>query len=128
MDVNQLSNVVIGAAIDVHKTLGPGLLESAYEICLCHELGLRGIQYQQQLKLPVKYKNVSLNCGYRLDILVENRIVIELKSVEKLLPIHDAQLLTYLRLGDWPLGIIFNFNVPLLKDGIRRRVLKLIEK
>jgi len=127
MDINQLSNVVIGAAIDVHKILGPGLLESAYETCLCHELGLRGIEYQKQLKLPVEYKDVLLDCGYRLDVLVEDKIVIELKSVEKILPIHDAQLLTYLKLGSWPLGIIFNFNVPLLRDGIKRKVLNLIE-
>ena len=128
MDVNQLSNVVIGAAIDVHKTLGPGLLESVYETCLCHELGLRGIEYQQQLKLPVRYKGVLLDCGYRLDILVEDKLVIELKSVDRLLPIHDAQLLTYLKLGDWPLGIMFNFNVPMLRDGIKRKVLNFIEK
>ena len=128
MDVNQLSNVVIGAAIDVHKTLGPGLLESVYETCLCHELGLRGIEHQQQLKLPVRYKGVVLDCGYRLDILVEDKLVIELKSVDRLLPIHDAQLLTYLKLGDWPLGIMFNFNVPMLRDGIKRKVLNFIEK
>ena len=127
MDVNQLSNVVIGAAIDVHKTLGPGLLESVYETCLCHELGLRGIEYQQQFKLPIKYKDVLLDCGHRLDILVEDKIVVELKSVEKLLPIHDAQILTYLKLGGWQLGIIFNFNVPLLRNGIRRKVLNFIE-
>ena len=128
MDVNRLSNVVIGAAIDVHKTLGPGLLESAYETCLCCELGLRGIKYQQQLKLPVRYKGVLLDCGYRLDILVEDKNVIELKSVDKLLPVHDAQLLTYLKLGAWPIGMIFNFNVPMLRDGIKRKVLNLIEK
>jgi GxxExxY protein len=127
MDVNQLSNVVIGAAIDVHKILGPGLLESAYETCLCYELGLRGIEFQKQLKLPVEYKDVLLDCGYRLDVLVEDKIVIELKSVEKILPIHDAQLLTYLKLGGWPLGIIFNFNVPLLRNGIKRKVLNLME-
>ena len=127
MDVNRLSNIVIGAAIDVHKTLGPGLLESAYETCLCHELGLRGIEFQQQLKLPVEYKDVLLDCGYRLDILVEDAIVIELKSVEKILPIHDAQLLTYLKLGGWRLGMIFNFNVHLLRNGIKRKVLNLTE-
>ena len=123
MDVNQLSKVVIGAAIDVHKVLGPGLLESAYETCLCHELKLRGIDYEQQLKLPVKYKDVHLDCGYRLDILVEDKILLELKSVDKILPIHDAQLLTYLKMGGWHLGILFNFNVPLLRHGIKRKVL-----
>lgn len=127
MDVNQLSNVVIGAAIDLHKRLGPGLLELTYETCLCHELGLRGIEYQKQLKLPAEYKDVQLDCGYRLDVLVEDQTVIELKSVEKILPVHDAQLLTYLKSGRWPLGIIFNFNVPLLRNGIKRKVLNLIE-
>ena len=127
MDVNALSNVVIGAAIDVHKSLGPGLLESAYEACLCHELGSRGVKYKRQVSLPIDYKDVQLDCGYRLDILVEDKIVLELKSVEKLLPIHDAQLLTYLKLGNWQLGILFNFNVPLLKLGIKRKVYKLTE-
>jgi GxxExxY protein len=127
MDVNQLSDVVIGAAIDVHNILGPGLLESAYETCLCHELELRGIKFQKQLKLPVEYKDVLLDCGYRLDVLLEDKIVVELKPVEKILPIHDAQLLTYLKLGGWPLGIIFNFNVPLLRNGIKRKVLNLME-
>jgi len=127
MDINTLSNVVIGAAIDVHKTLGPGLLETAYETCLCHEIDLRGIEYQKQIQLPVKYKSIQLDCGYRLDILVENKIVIELKTVEKILPIHDAQLLTYLKLGGWQLGMIFNFNVSLLKHGIKRKVLNFSE-
>ena len=127
MDVNKLSNTVIGAAIDVHKTLGPGLLETAYETCLCHELGLRGVAYQKQLNLPVVYKDVLLDCGYRLDILVEDAIVLELKSIEKILPIHDAQLLTYLKIGGWQLGMILNFNVPLLRYGIRRKVLNLKE-
>ena len=111
----------------MHKILGPGLLESAYETCLCHELGLRGIEYQKQLKLPVEYQDVQLDCGYRLDVLVEDKIVIELKSVEKILPIHDAQLLTYLKFGSWPLGIIFGYNVLILRNGIKRKVLNLIE-
>jgi GxxExxY protein len=128
MDINTLSNVVIGAAIDVHKTLGPGLLETAYETCLCHELDLRGIEYKKQIQLPVKYKSIQLDCGYRLDVLVENKIVIELKSIEKILPIHDAQLLTYLKLGGWQLGMIFNFNVSLLKHGIKRKVLNFSEQ
>jgi len=125
MDVNTLSNVIIGAAIDVHKALGPGLLESAYETCLCHELGIRGVEYRKQINLPVEYKDVQLDCGYRLDILVEDKVVVELKSVEKILPIHDAQLLTYLKLGGWHLGMILNFNVPLLRYGIKRKVLNL---
>jgi GxxExxY protein len=128
MDINTLSNVVIGAAIDVHKTLGPGLLETAYETCLCHELDLRGIEYKKQIQLPVKYKSIQLDCGYRLDVLVENKIVIELKSIEKILPIHDAQLLTYLKLGGWQLGMVFNFNVSLLKHGIKRKVLNFSEQ
>jgi GxxExxY protein len=123
MDINQLSNVVIGAAIDVHKALGPGLLESAYETCLCHELGLRGIQNKQLLKLSVEYIHVLPDCGYRLDVLVEDKIVLELKAVEKILPIRDAQLLTYLKLGGWRLGMILNFNLPLLRIGIKRKVL-----
>jgi len=125
MDVDKLSNCVIGAAIDVHKALGPGLLELAYETCLCRELELRGIDYRRQVELPIVYKELSLDCGYRLDILIEDKIVIELKCVEKLLPIHDAQLLTYLKLGGWRLGMILNFNVPLLRYGIRRKVLNL---
>jgi len=125
MDVDKLSNCVIAAAIDVHKALGPGLLELAYETCLCRELELRGIDYRRQVELPIVYKELSLDCGYRLDILIEDKIVIELKCVEKLLPIHDAQLLTYLKLGGWRLGMILNFNVPLLRYGIRRKVLNL---
>ncbi len=109
---------IIGAAIEVHKQLGPGLLESAYEECLCHELHLRGIQFQRQLDLPVLYKGLKLDCGYRLDLLVEDTVV-----VEQLLPVHEAQLLTYLRLAAKPVGLLINFNVPLLKEGIRRRVL-----
>ncbi len=109
---------IIGAAIEVHKQLGPGLLESAYEECLCHELYLRGIQFHRQLDLPVLYKGLKLDCGYRLDLLVEDTVV-----VEQLLPVHEAQLLTYLRLAAKPVGLLINFNVPLLKEGIRRRVL-----
>jgi GxxExxY protein len=114
---------IIGAAIEVHRQLGAGLLESTYEECLCHELHLRGIGFGRQLDLPVSYKGLQLDCGYRLDLLVENTVVVELKSVEQLLPIHEAQLLTYLRLAHKPVGLLINFNVPLLKDGIRRRVL-----
>ena len=114
---------IIGAAIEVHKQLGPGLLESTYEECLCHELHLRGIQFQRQIDLPVVYKSLRLDCGYRLDLLVEDSVLVELKAVERLLPVHEAQLLTYLHLAHKPVGLLINFNVPLLKDGVRRRVL-----
>jgi len=127
MEINQVTEAVIGAAIEVHKALGPGLLESAYEECLCRELELRGIAYRRQVALPVTYKGIQLDCGYRLDILVENLVVIEIKTVEDVLPIHEAQLLIYLKLGGWQAGLILNFNVPVLKQGIKRRVLGLVE-
>jgi GxxExxY protein len=101
MDINELTERVIGACIEVHRNTGPGLLESAYEQCLCRELSLRGIPFQMQFPLPINYKGTLLDCGYRLDLLVDGRLVIEIKSVEKLLPIHEAQLLTYLHLGGW---------------------------
>lgn len=122
MDMNELTQTVIGAAIEVHRALGPGLLESAYEECLCRELELRGIPFESQRRLPVVYKGLELDCGYRIDILVAEQLVLELKAVEKLEPIHEAQLLTYLRLGGWNVGLLINFNVELLKQGIRRRV------
>jgi GxxExxY protein len=118
-----LTQEIIGAAIEVHRVLGPGLLESAYRRCLCHELRLRGLEFQIELALPVLYKGELLDCGYRLDLLVAQTVVIELKSVEKVLPVHEAQLLTYLRLSGKRVGLLINFNVPLLKDGIVRRVL-----
>ena len=99
------------------------MLESAYEECLCHELQLREIPFKRQLPLPVRYKGVNLDCGYRLDLLVADAVVVEIKSVEQLLPIHDAQLLTYLKLGGWQMGLLLNFNVPILKKGIRRKVM-----
>jgi GxxExxY protein len=120
MDLNQLSSKVIGAAIEVHKHLGPGLLESAYEECLCHELGLRGILYERQKELPIQYKNRKLDCGYRLDMVVEGAIILELKACERLEPIHEAQLLTYLKLSGLRLGLLVNFNVPILKNGVKR--------
>jgi GxxExxY protein len=123
MDVNELSGKVIGAAIEVHKILGPGLLESAYEECLCHEFGLRGIPFERQKELPIEYKGTSLNCGYRLDIVVANRVILELKACETLEAIHEAQLLTYLKLTGLKLGLLINFNVPVLKEGIRRLAL-----
>ncbi len=122
-DLNEITAQVIAAAIEVHKSLGPGLLESAYEECLCRELTLRGVHFERQKPLPVEYKGTKLDCGYRLDVLVENAVVIEVKAVASLEPIHEAQLLTYLKLGGWKLGLLINFNVPVLKDGIRRRIL-----
>jgi GxxExxY protein len=117
-----LSRKIIGAGIEVHKRLGPGLLESAYEECLCCELGLRGIEFKRQLPLPVIYKGQKLDCGYRLDMLIEDLVIIEVKAIEEIAPIHEAQLLTYLRLRNSWLGLIMNFNVLMLKDGIRRLV------
>jgi len=120
MDLNQLTGKVIGAAIEVHKALGPGLLESAYEECICHEFKLRRFPFERQKELPIEYKGVKLDCGYRLDIVVWNKIILELKSCSELLPIHEAQLLTYLKLTNMKIGLLINFNVPVLKDGIKR--------
>ena len=120
MDINELSYKVIGCAYDVHKILGPGLLESTYEKCLCFELEKLNIRYERQKELPINYKGMTLDNGYRIDILVEDKIVIELKSVDVLQPIHSAQLLTYLKLSQKPLGLLINFNVTNLQDGIRR--------
>ncbi len=122
MDINQLTGKVIGAAIEVHKILGPGLLESAYEECLCHEFKLRSFPFERQKELPIEYKGVKLDCGYRLDVVVWNKVILELKSCNELQPIHEAQLLTYLKLANKKVGLLINFNVPVLKDGIRRMV------
>ena len=122
MDLNKLNNTIIGAAIEVHKILGPGLLESAYEQCLCHELSLKNISFERQKELPIVDKQIKLDCGYRLDILVEGNIILELKSCEKIEPIYRAQLLTYLKLSGKTLGLIMNFNTPVMKDGIIRIV------
>ncbi len=127
MYVNELTDAVIGCAIEVHKVLGPGLLEAPYEICLCRELSAKNIPFERQLSLPVIYKGERLDVGYRIDILVANLVVVEIKSVESLLPVHEAQLLTYMKLGGWQVGLLLNFNVALLKHGIRRRVLGLLE-
>jgi len=127
MDINQLSSKIIGAAIEVHKALGPGLLESAYEKCLCHELSLRGMFFDHQKPLPVVYKKRRLDCSYQLDLVVENAIIVELKSCEKVEPIHKAQLLTYLKLSRLKLGLLMNFNVPVMRDGIKRIVNQLDE-
>ena len=112
-----LTEQIIGAAIEVHKALGPGLLESVYEECLCHELHLRGLRFQRQVTVPVIYKGVALDCGYRLDLIVEDTVILELKSIDRILLIHEAQLLTYLKLLDKPVGFILNFNVPTLRHG-----------
>ena len=120
--MNGLTGRIIGAAIEVHKLLGPGLLESAYEECLAHELSFASISFERQVPLPVNYKSLQLDCGYRLDFLVEKTIVLELKAVETLQPIHEAQLLTYPRLGGWPIGLLINFNVHVLKKVIKRMV------
>ncbi len=114
---------IIGAAIEVHRFLGPGLLESAYEECLCHELYLRGLSFERQVALPVWFKGLQLDCGYKIDLVVEREVVIELKAVEKILPVHEAQLLTYLKLSGKHVGLLINFNVPLLTRGIIRRIL-----
>ena len=127
MQINHVTEAIIGAAIEVHRELGPGLLESAYEACLGRELELRGISFQRQVALPVAYKGEELECGYRMDLIVEDEVVVEVKAVDTLLPIHDAQLLTYLRLSGRPVGLLINFNVPFLKNGIRRLVHQLSE-
>jgi len=123
MEFDELSNQVIGCAIDVHRELGPGLLESTYEQCLAHELKLNGIKFNLQHPLPVEYKGVRLDCGYRVDLLVENELIMELKSVEEIKGIHEAQLLTYMKLARIKTGLLINFNVRRLKDGIKRFVL-----
>ncbi len=122
MNINELTGAVIGAAIEVHKALGPGLLESAYEECLCHELQERKISFVRQKSLPVTYKGVKLDCGYRLDVVVEDAIVLEVKACNRLEKIHQAQLLTYLKLSSLNVGLLLNFNVPVMKDGIVRVV------
>ena len=123
MEVNQMTEQIIGCAIEVHRTLGPGLLERTYEECLCRELQLRQIPFERQKRLKVTDKGMTLSRGYRLDLVVAETVVVEIKTVEKLLPIHDAQLLTYLKLGGYPVGLLLNFNVPVLKDGIVRKVM-----
>jgi GxxExxY protein len=122
MDINGLRSRIIGAAIEVHEALGPGLLESAYEECLCHELSFKGLSFERQKPLPVVYRGKRLDCGYRLDLVVEKAIVLELKSCEEIEPIHKAQLLTYLKLSGLSLGLILNFNTTLMRDGIVRVV------
>ncbi len=120
MTDNEITHEIIGAAIEVHKLLGPGLLESAYEAYLCREFAIRKIGFQKQKPVPLVYKDIKLDCGFRVDLLVEKRIVVELKSVDALAPIHEAIMLTYLRLSGHKLGLLINFSVSILKDGIRR--------
>lgn len=122
MDLRKVSGEVIGAAIAVHRELGPGLLESAYEMCLVYELQQREVAVEKQIPVPVVYKGIKLDCGNRLDLLVENCMIVKLKAVDVLLPIHDAQLLTYLKLRNLRLGLLINFNVPLLKHGVKRLI------
>ncbi|MCC7354220.1 MAG: GxxExxY protein [Anaerolineae bacterium] len=118
-----LTDQIIGAAIAVHRELGPGLLETAYQACLAQEFSLRGLPFEQEKPLSVEYKGVQIDCGYRLDFLVAGKVVVELKAVDAIQPVHEAQLLTYLKLTGCRVGLLINFNVPALKDGIRRRVL-----
>lgn len=120
MNYNEITHDVLGAAIEVHRLLGPGLLESAYEECLAHELTLRNIGYRRQVPVPVVYKGIKLECGYRMDLVVEDVVVLELKSIESIAPVHEATVLTYLRLSGKTLGLLINFNVAILKDGVRR--------
>lgn len=122
MKQNDITSEIIGAAIEVHKALGPGLLESSYNECLAYELGSRGLLVQQEIPLSIVYKEIELDHGYRMDLLVENKVVVELKSVEELTDVHTAQILTYMKLGGYDLGLIINFHVKFLKDGIRRFV------
>jgi GxxExxY protein len=119
----ELTEKILGAAIEVHRALGPGLLESAYEECLCYELNVRGLRFLRQVSVPVKYKGITLDCGYQLDIIVEDIVILELKSIDRIASIHEAQLLTYMKLLTKPVGFIINFNVPVLRSGIVRKVL-----
>jgi GxxExxY protein len=127
MDLNKITEIIIGAAIAVHRELGPGLLESTYETCLAYELVERGLRVERQKSLPVEYRGVHLDCGYRIDLLVEDQVIVELKVAEKLTPIHEAQLLSYLKLSGSRVGLLINFNVSELRQGIRRLVNQLKE-
>jgi GxxExxY protein len=123
METNKITENIIGAAIEVHRYLGPGLLESVYQACLAKELSIAEMVFEQQKPMPVEYTDLILDCGYRLDFLVEGTVVVELKTVESLLPVHESQLLTYLKLSGCKTGLLLNFNVPVLKSGIKRMVL-----
>ncbi len=128
MNLKELTESVIACAMEVHRSLGPGLLELAYEQCLCHEMKIRGLPFERQVALPVKYKGVSLDCGYRIDILVDKRVILEIKTVDSISKVHVAQLLTYLKMLDLRVGLLLNFNVDLLKNGIQRVVNNYEEK
>ncbi|MBU1192339.1 MAG: GxxExxY protein [Gammaproteobacteria bacterium] len=121
-ELNSITDRIIRCGIEVHKQLGPGLLESSYEACMVYELGHAGLTVGRQLELPIRYKDIELTCGYRIDLLVEDAVIVELKAVEKLQPIHDAQLISYLRLSGKRLGLLMNFNERYLKNGIKRRI------
>ena len=123
--INEITKEVIGAAIEVHRALGPGLLESAYEECLCRELVSRGVSFERQVSLPLEYKGVRLDCGYRLDLVIAGSVVVEVKAVEQIAPVHEAQLLTYMKLARCRIGLLINFHVPLLKNGVRRLIIDL---
>ena len=125
--VNVLTKEIIGSAIEVHRNLGPGLLEAAYQQCLARELQLKDIPYRYEWPFPLEYKGLRMKCGYRVDLLVADAVVVETKSIEAIAPVHEAQLLTYMRLGGWKVGLLINFNVLVLKNGIRRKVLGLEE-
>jgi GxxExxY protein len=127
-NLNELTEAIIGSAMEVHRALGPGLLESTYEMCLCRELSIRGLGFERQVPIAVEYKGVKLDCGYRADVVVEDSVLVEIKAIDSLVSIHEAQLLSYLKLGGWKIGLLINFNVELLKHGIRRRVLGLVEE
>jgi GxxExxY protein len=120
--INEITQNIIGAAIEIHRAIGPGLLESSYELCLEKEFKLREIPYQRQLKIPLSYKGLELDYTYRIDFLVANRVVVEVKAVDILMPVHHAQLLSYLKLGNWKTGLLINFHVPVLSMGIKRIV------
>ena len=120
MDINQITKIIIGCAIEVHKELGPGLLESAYEECLVYELRKAGLNAERQVPVPVIYKEIKLECGYRMDILVEKTVIVELKTVDSLIPVHEAQILTHMKFAKKEVGLLINFNVILLKNGIKR--------
>lgn len=120
--LDEITEKIIGAAISVRRVLGPGLLESAYEECLCYELNQLGVNFERQVALPVRYKDVKLDCGYRMDLVVEKSVIIEIKAVERLIPVHEAQLLSYLKLADLRVGLLINFHVPVLKSGLKRIV------
>ena len=126
--LNEITKIILGCAINVHRALGPGLLESAYEACLVYELASKNLKIERQKSLPIKYRGIQLDCGYRIDLLIEDKIIVEIKAVEKLEPIHEAQLLSYLKLSGLEVGLLINFNVKFLKNGIRRLVNKFKEQ